>query len=127
MGEVKILNHGWSRYGGYEVSSAGDKRFSAFYAKMPDGRSIEEHYQCDVKGYDPKGKNWKLGKGKPPLDPFTDTWEEYLALWREWSENNKEIFEELRPYSLLSDCFATSPINQAHALAVLLNETTPQN
>lgn len=32
----------WKRYdkNGYEVSSAGDKRFSAFYAKMPDGRSF---------------------------------------------------------------------------------------
>src|SRR5690606_2260660 len=31
----------WSRYGGYEVSSKGDARFSAFNARMPDGRSIE--------------------------------------------------------------------------------------
>lgn len=40
----------WKRYGGYEVSSHGDKRFSAFNAIMSDGRSIECHYQCDVKG-----------------------------------------------------------------------------
>lgn len=41
----------WSKNDGYECSSAGDFRFSAFYAIMPDGRSIEQHYQCDVKGY----------------------------------------------------------------------------
>ena len=34
---------------GYEVSSAGDKRFSAFYAKLKDGRSIEKAYQ-EAKG-----------------------------------------------------------------------------
>lgn len=35
----------------YEVSSKGDKRFSAFYARLKDGRTIEEAYQLDVKGY----------------------------------------------------------------------------
>ena len=56
----------WARRdkNGYEVSSKGDKRFSALYARMLDGRTIEEHYQCDVKGYDVGGTNWKLGKGK---------------------------------------------------------------
>lgn len=57
----------WGRYtvGGYEVSTAGDKRFSAFNAKLRDGRSIEAHYQCDVKGYDPKGTNWSIGSQLP--------------------------------------------------------------
>ena len=35
----------WSRKGGYECSSKGDKRFSALFAVMPDGRTIEQHYQ----------------------------------------------------------------------------------
>ncbi len=38
----------WARYGGYEISSQGDKRFSAFNAILSDGRSIEQWYQCDV-------------------------------------------------------------------------------
>lgn len=38
----------WMRYGGYEVSTKGDPRFSAFNALLADGRSIEQHYQCDV-------------------------------------------------------------------------------
>jgi hypothetical protein len=29
----------------YEVSSRGDKRFSALYAKLSDGRTIEQAYQ----------------------------------------------------------------------------------
>lgn len=36
----------WSRRGGYEVSSKGDRRFSALIALMPDGRTIEQWYQC---------------------------------------------------------------------------------
>lgn len=39
------MQYSWKRYGGYEVSTHGDKRFSAFCALMPDGRSIEMHYQ----------------------------------------------------------------------------------
>lgn len=118
----------WARYGGYEVSSKGDKRFSAFNAMLPDKRSIEQHYQCDVKGYDPGGKNWRLGKGKPPLDPNVDLWREYLALWKLWARDNKHLLDELREKAekfgcVLSDRFATTPINQAHALADVLNET----
>ena len=117
----------WKRYGGYEVSSRGDRRFSAFNAIMPDGRSIEQHYQCDVKGYDPGGRNWRLGKGRPPLDPNTDLWQEYLSLWRQWAENNLPLMRELYRAAkdkggVLSDRFATTPVNQAHALATILNE-----
>ena len=43
------MTYKWARYGGYEVSSKGDKRFSAFNAYLPDGRSIEQVYQCDIK------------------------------------------------------------------------------
>lgn len=43
----------WSRKSnnGYEVSSQGDKRFSALYARLKDGRTIEEAYQLDVKNF----------------------------------------------------------------------------
>jgi hypothetical protein len=62
----------WSRKPpGYEVSSIGDRRFSALFALMPDGRTIEQWYQCDIKGYDIGGRNWKLGNGQPPLINFS--------------------------------------------------------
>lgn len=123
------LKYVWSRYVGYEVSSRGDARFSAFHAKMPDGRSIEQHYQCDVKGYDPGGTNWRLGKGKPPLDKFMDAqtqWLWYLNLWNTWARSHPDLMGELahkagQHENMLSDRFATSPINQAHALAIVLN------
>ena len=40
----------WGRHSrpGYEVSSKGDKRFSAFFARLPNGKTIEFMYQCDV-------------------------------------------------------------------------------
>jgi hypothetical protein len=118
----------WQRRGGYEVSSKGDKRFSALNAVLPDGLSIEIHYQCRVKGYDPNGTNWRLGKGKPPLNPATDLWAEYLNLWRVWASVNLSLMEELRNaakrhHGIFSDCFASTPVNQAHALATILNET----
>lgn len=114
---------------GYECSSAGDKRFSALNAKMPDGRSIEQWYQCDIKGYDIGGVNWKLGKGKPPLFkyPKDHLWYMYLNLWRMWAIAHSTLMVELiekvngRSY-VITDCFATTEINQARALVTILNE-----
>lgn len=116
----------WQRNGGYECSSKGDKRFSAFYAVLPDGRTIEEHYQCDVKGYDPSGRNWRLGKGKPPINRQRDMWSAYLLLWAVWASHNPELISELKELAdkhnrILSDRFATTDINQARALAEILN------
>ena len=118
----------WKRYGGYEVSSHGDKRFSAFNAIMPDGRSIECHYQCDIKGYDIGGRNWRLGKGKPPRQKMSheEIWNKYLKLWEVWADNNPALIEELKVVlvkynNVLSDKFASTPVNQARALAEVLN------
>jgi len=114
---------------GYECSTKGDRRFSALCATLEDGRTIEQHYQCDVKGYDPGGTDWKRGKGNPPLSSraHLDLWAEYLGLWKKWAELNPELMVELRSLAVshqnkLSDCFASGPINQARALSTLLNE-----
>lgn len=117
----------WARFSsnGYEVSSKGDKRFSALYARLPDSRSIEEAYQLDVKGYRKFGNDWKLGKGKPPLNPELDLWKEYLTLWHEWAENNPNLIKDLKEKSkgkVLTDMFANSSISQARALASILND-----
>lgn len=111
----------------YEVSSIGDKRFSALYAIMPDGRTLEMWYQCDIKGYDLGGTNWKLGKGKPPLHKINNEtlFELYLNLWRIWSLNNIDLIEELGALAKnkkLTDRFAKTKINQANALSIILNE-----
>lgn len=115
----------WARRAkpGYEVSSKGDSRFSAFYAILPNGNSIEYEYQTVTKGYN----SIKEGKGKLPLDPTTDAWKEYLNLWRVWTGENIPLMRELYRAAVannytLTDMFATSPTNQARALATILNE-----
>ena len=119
----------WARRGGYECSTKGDTRFSALTAKMPDGRTIEQWYQCDIKGYEIGGTNWRLGKGKPPVFAFPgdQLWQLYLGLWRIWAIHNGMLIVELVQKAkehnhTLSDCFASSDINQARALATILNE-----
>lgn len=122
----------WARRNGYEVSSKGDIRFSAFNAYLSDGRTIEQHYQCDIKGYQPNGFDWRLGKGKPPLIEDVDLLKEYCTLWRRWSYKNLDLMRELyflgktKNY-ILSDCFATTDVNQANALAIILNELLEKN
>lgn len=115
----------WARRAksGYEVSSKGDSRFSAFYAILPNGNSIEYEYQVNVKLY----PGIKEGKGKPPLDPTKNLWAEYLNLWRMWASDNIPLMRELYRAAVannytLTDMFATSSNNQARALATILNE-----
>ena len=56
---------------GYEVSTKGDDRFSALRAKLNDGRTIEEAYQLDVKGYR-KGELIEDTSTLKPGDEITD-------------------------------------------------------
>jgi hypothetical protein len=87
-----------------------------------DGDTIEYKYQCQVKGY----SSVKEGKGKPPKDTTLNLWEEYLKLWKQWAEENPTLIEELyqlvkeKEYTL-TDMFANTPVNQARALATILN------
>lgn len=149
--------YAWARYAAdnetsYEISSAGDRRFSAINAELADGRSIEEAYQLDVKGYAQhpliaaafvEGKTFKdiffdkklrdVFKGAPPLvDLDQDETEsrnklfgEYMKLWREWATENPQLVQELANNArgkVLTDKFASTENNQARALATLLNE-----
>ena len=97
-------------------------------ARLSDGFTIEEHYQLSVKGYGVPGvDDWRIGKGKPPLDSTIDLYAAYKELWRRWVHENPHLFAELRVLAtkaggLISDRFATTPVSQARALAELLNE-----
>ena len=115
------MNWTWARYAsnGYEVSSRGDRRFSAFYAKLPNGTTIEKAYQA-AKG---------TGKGKPAADPNFNYWDSYLSLWRAWADANPNLLEELSILAknkVITDQFASTQNNQARALAYLLNERHPK-
>lgn len=126
----------WSRHPdllapGYEVSTQGDRRFSALCARL-DGKTIEQIYQLDVKGYRKYSSDWRIGKGQQTLlgQSRELLWEQYLALWQRWSATRPGLMAELRDRAadhgyLLTDCFATTEINQAHALSVILNEMNP--
>jgi len=129
-----ITTSTWSRYSnnGYEVSSKGDTRFSALYAKLKDGRTIEEAYQLDIKGYRKVSNNWTAGKGKPSLNSMSheEQYQAYKQLWKQYLSENPELLEDLRVKSagkVLTDRFASSDINQARALSDLLNETRDNN
>ena len=126
-----LINQGvftWARVADnhYECSSLGDQRFSALTAKLKDGRTIEEAYQLDVKGYRSITNNWHKGKGKQPLTALSpeQLWEAYLFLWETWSNENSTLMDELAiaaKHKVLTDCFAWTPISQARALSVILN------
>lgn len=122
------VTYTWSRTdpNGYECSSIYDRRFSAFYARLEDGRTIEQHYQCDIKGYDVGGTNWKAGKGNPPLVDisYDEQWKQYKQLWVKYFELNPELLMVIRisGRTTMTDSFATSDLNQARAIAEILNE-----
>lgn len=141
MGIIKLespLKFSWARKSsnGYEVSSKGDSRFSAFNAilkkgtKLKDGKyelqrdwTIEEYYQVIIKGYN----SIREGKGKPPRNNITkeQSYQEYKSLWKTWADQNPELIKELYGKAkgkALTDQFANTEINQARALSEILNE-----
>jgi len=125
--EIPHTNKGWSRKSdnGYEVSTKGDTRFSAFNARIKglNNRSIEEIYQTEVKGY----KTMQEGKGKPALTGISreEQYIQYRQLWEQWARENSGLMQELAQKTqgkVLTDMFANSDINQARALSEILNE-----
>lgn len=132
----------WGRFSdnGYEVSTRGDKRFSALVATFKEGtviegvdvggKTIEEVYQSVIK---------KSGKGRAPskdsklYNPSLTNKEEledfsykvgYLPLWKEWASQHPELIQELKEKSkgkILTDRFANTRVSQARALADILN------
>ena len=134
----------WARTSsnGYEVSTRGDRRFSALVATFKPGtiidgvdvggKTIEHVYQNVIK---------KSGKGKAPAkdsklyNESLKTNEEredfsyqkgYLPLWKEWAKQNPELMAELKEKSqgkVLTDQFANTRVSQARALAEILNES----
>jgi hypothetical protein len=116
---------GWSRRDKinptYEVSSVGDKRFSALYARLSDGRTIEEVYQLSVKGFETITNNWREAKGKPPINgkSFDQLYIDYKNLWILYLSENPKLLFELKARTsarYITDCFASSDVNQAKAL-----------
>lgn len=105
-----------------ECSSKGDKRFSAFYAKV-NGDSIENQYQS-AKVFEDGSTNltWKQAKGKKPIN-IEQVSKLYKDLWKQYLLNNPSLLRGLKQQSGLSDIFGQEGHNcQAITLWELRNE-----
>lgn len=90
-----------------ECSSRGDKRFSAFFARIKsrDNKSIEEIYQASKIFEDGStGLSWKEAKGRKAINQDACNIL-YTKLWEEYIEENPELLDVLKSASGLSDIF----------------------
>lgn len=97
-----MIKHGEPPY--LECSSKGDKRFSAFYAKI-NGFSIESIYQANKIFEDGStGLGWREAKGKKAVNQvevaaiYSRAWDQYIA-------DHPELLKVLKEASGLSDIF----------------------
>jgi len=106
----------------YECSSKGDKRFSAFYAKV-NGKSIEEQYQAAKVFTDGStGLSWRQAKGKTPIN-IDEISKLYKELWKQYLINNPNLIRGLKQQTGLSDIFGQEGHNcQAITLWELRDE-----
>jgi hypothetical protein len=97
-----MIKHGTAPY--IECSSKGDRRFSAFYAKV-NGKSIEEQYQA-MKVFEDgsTGLSWKAAKGKKAVNA-AECAEYYSKLWDQYISEHPELLDILKAASGVSDIF----------------------
>ncbi len=90
-----------------ECSSKGDKRFSAFHARIikRNNRSIEELYQA-AKVFEDEtyNKHWRDAKGQIPVN-IDEVRAFYSKLWDEYIDENPNLVDELLKYEGTSDIF----------------------
>lgn len=100
-----MIRHGEPPY--LECSSRGDKRFSAFFARV-NGKTIEEQYQgykiIYVGGHPRSGLSIKEAKGRPAANPGQAALY-YAKLWDQYMAQHPELLPVLRAASGLSDVF----------------------
>lgn len=97
-----MIRHGEAPF--LECSSRGDKRFSAFHAKV-DGKSIEEIYQAAKVFEDGStGLHWKKAKGKKPVN-MEYCAKLYSSLWDRYIQEHPELVPILKKATGLSDIF----------------------
>lgn len=100
-----MVRHGEAPF--LECSSKGDRRFSAFGARIRGrgGRSIEEIYQAAKVFPDGStGLSWREAKGRRPVNQ-EEVSALYAALWDEYIAENPGLLRVLREASGLSDVF----------------------
>jgi len=115
-----MIKHGEPPY--LECSSKGEKRFSAFYARV-GCVSIEERYQAAKVFEDgTTGLSWKEAKGRHAIN-MPEVSELYENLWRQYILANPELIPLLLRAKGLSDQFGQEGHNcQATVLWKIRNE-----
>jgi hypothetical protein len=89
-----------------ECSTHGDKRFSAFCAKV-NGRSIEEQYQAaKVLPDGSTGHEWRRAKGVPAVNR-EEVEALYARLWDQYIDENSHLIPILLESTGLSDKFGS--------------------
>lgn len=97
-----MIKHGVAPF--LECSSRGDKRFSAFYARV-NGRSIEEQYQAAKRFADGRtGLGWREAKGKQAVN-MEEVATLYSRLWNQYIFEHPELLQVLQQATGLSDMF----------------------
>ena len=90
-----------------ECSSRGDRRFSAFYARVAKrgGRTIEALYQAAKILEDGRsGLSWREAKGRGCVN-IAECRELYAKLWEEYFEENPKLLEYARTFNGFSVVF----------------------
>ncbi len=94
-----------------ECSSKGDRRFSAFYARIKSrgNKSIEELYQAYKLFADgTTGLHWRKAKGRTDCTNMPECRIFYSLLWREYIAENPELNFILNKATGISDVFGQS-------------------
>ncbi len=100
-----MIKHGSAPF--LECSTKGDKRFSAFCARIDShgGKSIEEIYQAAKVFEDGStGLTWRQAKGRKAINQ-DEILVLYSQLWDEYINENPHLVELLKIVSGLSDIF----------------------
>ena len=97
-----MIRHGVQPF--LECSSRGEKRLSAFYARV-NGRSIEEQYQAaKIFADGSTGLTWRAAKGRKAINQGACA-DFYSALWNQYIKEHPELLKLIRDASGLSDLF----------------------
>ncbi|MBN3376243.1 hypothetical protein CF087_20620 [Clostridium botulinum] len=112
-----------------ECSSKGDKRFSAFYARIKlfdKCDSIENHYQLSKRINDFVPKTWKDMKGKKPTHIHINgkdydlkyTIAFYELMWVKYLDKNPDLVEYAKQFDDFHDIFSSrrAAVCQADAI-----------
>lgn len=100
-----MIRHGTAPF--LECSSRGDRRFSAFYARIKSrgNKTIEELYQASKIFEDgTTGLSWRDAKGRKAVNQDACN-QLYATLWDEYIDENPQLLNVLQSASGLSDQF----------------------